>query len=145
MEKEESNMDNNNEMREAVIFHDKNDERWLQEKLSPVKIDPKKKSPEYRQYLVLVYLHDGVVNDYDFGTTFIVATGRKDAYFAIKDLIDIMDLNQSIVILEGNPALTDSITVLQFLRHVRDDQLIEDESGYIVDEAIEIYDAEEES
>ena len=53
-----------------------------------------------------------------------------------------MDLEQSVVMLEGNPALVDQITVLQFLRHIRDDELIEDESGYLVDEAIAEYDEE---
>lgn len=133
---------NENKPQEAVVFHAKGDDKWLKEAMSPVSFDPKKKTPENRKYLVLVYFTEKAAEDLEYPTTFILATGRTNTYNEIKNYLDVMDLEQSVVMLEGNPALVDQITVLQFLRHIRDDELIEDESGYLVDEAIAEYDEE---
>ena len=132
----------NNKAKEAVVFHAKGDDQWLKDALSPVSFDSTKKSPENRQYLVLLYFTEEAAENMEYPNTFIVATGRTNTYNEIKNMLGIIDLEESVVMLEGNPALVDQITVLQFLRHIRDDELIEDESGYVVDEAIAEYDEE---
>lgn len=122
----------NNETREAVVFH-KPEEGWSP-KQEAATIDVTRKSPEHRQYLVLVWYNDQYKGEIDH--TFIIAEGRSDTYFEIKDMLEIMDVQKSVVMMEGNKALVDQITVLQFLRHVLDEELIEDETAYIVEEVI---------
>ena len=119
---------NEEEYIEAVTFHDKNDTLWMQ----AATFDVTKKAPEYRRYLVLVWFMDNAEQE----NTFIIAEGRSNTYFAIKEIIDIIDLEKSVVMLEGNKALVDQITVLQFLRHIRDEELVEDDTAYIIDDAI---------
>ena len=113
---------------EAVVFHDKDDMSWMQ----AATIDVTKKSAEHRQYLVLIWYMDNA----DVENSFIIAEGRTNTYFAIKDQLEIIDVEKSVVMLEGNRALVDQITVLQFLRHVRDEELVEDDTGCIVDEIL---------
>lgn len=125
-----------------VVFHPKGDDEWLKEALTPVKFDPKKKDAEHRKYLVLCYFTEQQAEEVGYDGTFIVATGRTDTYFAIKAIVDIIDLKESVVMLEGNKALVDQITVLQFLRHIIDDELVEDEGQYVVAEAVDEYDEE---
>ena len=120
----------NEEYIEAVEFHDKNDTSWMQREA--VSFDVTKKSPEHRRYLVLVWFMDNAEQE----NAFISAEGRTNTYFAMKEIIDIIDLEKSVVTLEGNKALVDQITVLQFLRHIRDEELVEDETAYIIDDAI---------
>ena len=124
-------------MEELVKFHDKNDKSWLSQ---TVKFDPTKKSPEYRKYLILMWLRDP---DAEVETTFVIAEGRTEAYFAIKDRIDDIDLDKSVIYLEGNKLVFEDlpdekkiVTVLAFLRHVLDEELVQDDTSYIVDEVL---------
>lgn len=105
--------------------------------MESIRFSPEKKSHEERRYLVLVTYLDGTGHD-DDPHSYIIATGRTETYFAIKELIQDMDLDESIVILEGKRALIegDYISVSAFLRHVRDNELVYDETAYIVDELL---------
>jgi hypothetical protein len=124
-------------MVEAVTFHEKGDTSWME----AAKFDPSKKSPEHRQYLILIKYSDPVSIGFD--NEFIIAEGRANAYFAIKDRIEEIDLEESSVTLEGNRALVDFITVLQFLRHVVDEELVEDDTQHIVCDILEEYEGRE--
>ena len=124
-------------MEELVKFHDKNDKSWIGQ---TVKFDPSKKSPEYRKYLILMWLRDP---DAEVETTFVIAEGRTEAYFAIKDRVDDIDLDKSVIYLEGNKLVFEDlpdekkiVTVLAFLRHVLDEELVQDDTSYIVDEVL---------
>lgn len=136
---------NQNILQQAVTFHDKGDKSWMM--TEAVKFDPTKKSPENRMYLVLVYFKDP--DQYDFETTFILAEGRTDCYFKIKDIIDDIDLDNSMVYLEGNTLLFNDlpgqkrlVSVFTFLRHVLDEELVDDDTSYIVDELLSDMDME---
>lgn len=125
-------------MEEVVRFHDKSEGTdWMTQ---TVKFDPAKKSPEYRKYLILMWFND---KDADIETTFEIAEGRTEAYFAIKNHIEDIDLEKSVVYLEGNPLVFEDlpgqkkiVTVLAFLRHVLDEELVQDDTSYIVDEVL---------
>lgn len=125
-------INNQNEL-SPVKFHSKEEgDDWK----SPIKVtDQKKFNGETKQYLVLIYFLDE--STYNLATTFSVVQGRSAAYFYIKNYIDEIDLEKSLVVLEGKRAFEDNITVAQFLRHVRDEELVEDEEGYVVDDALE--------
>lgn len=122
-------------LQEAVKFHDPRDKSYVLKEAA--KFDPSKKSPENRKYLVLARMQG---EDDNF---FIIADGRTDCYFKIKDRIDEIDLEESYVFLEGNPLVFEDIpgqkklvSVLAFLRHVLDEELVEDDTQYIVDEVL---------
>lgn len=125
-------INNQNEL-SPVKFHSKEEgDDWK----SPIKVtDQKKFNGETKQYLVLIYFLDE--STYNLATTFSVVQGRSAAYFYIKDYLGEIDLEKSLVVLEGKRAFEDNITVAQFLRHVRDEELVEDEEGYVVDDALE--------
>lgn len=123
------------ELQQAVQFHDPRDKSWMMKEA--VKFDPSKKSPENRKYLVLVRSYD---EDNNF---FIIADGRTDCYFKIKNRIDEIDPEESYVYLEGNPLVFEDlpgqkklVSVLAFLRHVLDEELVEDDTSYIVEEVL---------
>ena len=105
--------------------------------MNTIQFSPEKKSPEERRYLVLLTYLEGTGHDNDMHS-YILATGRSDTYFAIKELLLDIDMEESIVILEGKRALVEGeyITVSAFLRHIRDNELVEDETGYIIDEVL---------
>lgn len=136
-------MDGNKEMKQAVMFHDPNDTSWMQKQAAT--FDPKRKDPESRKYLVLVWFNEQQSSEIE--NSFIIAEGRSDAYFAIKNLIEVMDVEKSVVYLEGNtliledtPGIGNIVTVLSFLRHVRDNELVEDDTAYIIDNIIAEFD-----
>lgn len=126
------------ELRQAVVMHEGEDKSWLYK--DAVSFDPSKKSPENRKYLILMYFSDP---DADIETTFVIAEGRTEAYFAIKNMIEEIDLSKSVVYLEGNPLVFEDlpgqkkiVSALAFLRHVLDDELVQDDTSYIVDEVL---------
>jgi hypothetical protein len=126
-------------MHEAVRFHDKSEGTdWMQK---TVEFDPSKKSPEHRQYLILIKYLDPVSTGFD--NEFIIVEGRTNAYYAIKERIEEIDLKESTVTLEGNRALVDFISVLQFMRHIVDDELVEDDTQTIVTDIIDEFEGEE--
>lgn len=126
------------ELRQAVVMHEGEDKSWLYK--DAVSFDPSKKSPENRKYLILMYFSNP---DADIETTFSIAEGRTEAYFAIKNMIEEIDLSKSVVYLEGNPLVFEDlpgqkkiVSALAFLRHVLDDELVQDDTSYIVDEVL---------
>jgi hypothetical protein len=124
-------------MHDAVRFHDKNDKSWMNK---TVEFDVTKKSPEHRRYLVLVYFNEQVDA---LENTFIIAEGRTETYFAIKGYLEEMNIEESVVMLEGNKTLVDQISVLQFLRHIIDDELVEDPTQDIVMDILDEYEGVE--
>lgn len=126
------------DLKPAIRIHEGDDKSWMQKEA--ITFDPSKKSPENRKYLILMYFSDP---DADLETTFVIAEGRTEAYFAIKNMIDEIDLSKSVVYLEGNPLVFEDlpgqkklVSALAFLRHVLDEELVEDDTSYIVDEVL---------
>ena len=117
------------EKQEAVLFHQEG------EQLQSVTFSPEKKGPEQRKYLLLLNFmeeENGIEN------AFKICHGRTEAYYAIKDYIDEIDLDTSIVILEGKRCLVEGeyISVLAFLRHIRDSELVEDDDPRAIDDIL---------
>lgn len=114
---------------EAVVFHQEG------EQLEAVTFAPEKKSAEQRKYLLLL---DFMEDEDGIDSTYFIAHGRTEAYFKIKYFIDEIDVDTSIVILEGKRCLVEGeyITVLQFLRHIRDNELVEDSDPRDIDDII---------
>ena len=126
------------DLKPAIRIHEGDDKSWMQKET--ITFDPTKKSPENRKYLILMYFLD---TDADIETTFVIAEGRTEAYLAIKNLIDEIDLSKSVVYLEGNPLVFEDlpgqkklVSALAFLRHVLDEELVKDDTSYIVDEVL---------
>lgn len=123
------------ELQQAVAFHDPRDKSWMMKEA--VQFDPTKKSPENRKYLVLAQCIDEDNNFY------IIAEGRTECYNMIKQRIDEIDVANSYVFLEGNPLVFEDlpgqkklVSVLAFLRHILDEELVEDDTAYIVEEVL---------
>lgn len=95
------------------------------------KIDPKtkailEKSPENKQYLLLLYFSS---NEND--KTFEVITGRTEARTYLIDNISDIDVDNSMVLVE-DVMMMDAITVLDFLRNIQ--KFYQDDFGSILKE-----------
>ena len=85
------------------------------------------KSPEVKEYLVLVqYTEDGT-------TDFQFINGRTATYEYLKSVVDKIDLDESYVIVE-TVKIKDRITVYEFLKMCKDRQLFDDD--FDIDEIV---------
>lgn len=83
--------------------------------------------PEERQYIFLLYDE----NSYDYQMWDSVV-GRSNAYQYVKDHIELMDPKISVV-LTDNVAFKDALTVYQFVNHLKNSELVEDDEFNIDD------------
>ena len=92
-------------------------------RIDPLHFDQSLISEKYKQYLLLIYLNtdDGIER------TFEIITGRLDTYNYIKNNADIIDMNNSIITLT-NKTIEEGITFLQFVRHLKDAELVPEDS-----------------
>jgi len=86
--------------------------------------------PEYRQYLLLMYLSDS-------NTSWETIIGRNATYEYIKNNIEEFDPDQSLVLTENVP-YKDAYSVTQFVKYVRNANLVDED-----DFEIEAYSLEE--
>lgn len=86
--------------------------------------------PEYRQYLLLLYLSDS-------NTTWETIVGRSTTYEYIKNNIEEFDPDQSLVLTENVP-YKDAYSITQFVKYVKNANLVEED-----DFEIESYSLEE--
>lgn len=98
-------------------------------------IDPV--DPEHKQYLFLLY------DEYseDNICRWEVVEGRSRAYEFVKENIELYNPKKSLV-LTDNVALKDALSIYQFVIHLQNSNLVEDD-GFDIDEYNFIYDDEE--
>lgn len=78
------------------------------------------KSPEVKEYLVLMQYRETGENDYKF------IMGRTETYKFIKDIIDELDIDESFVIVE-TVNISSRITVYEFMRMCKERKLFDDD------------------
>lgn len=78
------------------------------------------KSPEVKEYLLLMEYKETGENEYKF------IIGRTETYKFIKDIIDELDIDESFVIVES-VKIKDRITVYEFMRMCKDRNLFDDD------------------
>ena len=79
------------------------------------KEEPKKKGPEEKEYILLLLSENGDAP----GPWWEICTGRTAAYEYLKQYIELIEIHDSFVLVEGIPSER-RITVYQFLRHIQD-------------------------
>lgn len=85
------------------------------------KEEPKKKDPEEKEYILLLYTENGDAP----GPWWEICKGRTAAYEYLKQYIEILEIHDSYVLVEGIPSER-RITVYQFLRHIQDKEFYND-------------------
>lgn len=93
-------------------------------------IEDENVDPEQRQYILLMY--GGETDETYYWESM---TGRTDTYQYIKDNIEFIDPEKSIVLTE-NVAVKDAFTVYQFVKYLQNGGLIEDEEEFDIDSYI---------
>lgn len=93
-------------------------------------IDPV--DPEERQYVFIMYdeFGDEVITEWES------TIGRSQAYLFVKNNIDRMDPDKSIV-LTDNVAMKDALTVHQFVNHLKNSGLVPLDDDFEIDEFVE--------
>lgn len=79
------------------------------------------KSPEEKEYILLLYTENGDAP----GPWWEICTGRTEAYERIKQYIELLEIHDSYVLVEGLPSER-RITVYQFMRHIQDKEFYND-------------------
>ena len=93
-------------------------------------IDPV--DPEERQYVFIMYdeFGDEVITEWES------TIGRSQAYLFVKNNIDRMDPDKSIV-LTDNVAMKDALTVHQFVNHLKNSGLVPLDDDFEIDDFVE--------
>ena len=102
--------------------------------ITPFEIDESQIDPKFKQYLLLLKYYDGNEGD-GYINSFEIIEGRKEAYKFLKENIDFYDPNESLVMTEQTP-LSKAITVIQFIKHLKDNELVNMEDGFDIMEYI---------
>lgn len=118
-----SDTSENNKKRSVVTFVERGT------KVNPISFDKSSIDPSKKQYLLLIYYY---TDEIDKERSFEIITGRLEVYQFIKDNKDIINLEDSRILLTYQ-TLEDSITLLQFVRHLKDNELVQDD-GFDIDE-----------
>ena len=84
--------------------------------------------PELRQYIILIYGLDEDQEVYRWESM----TGRTTMYEYIKNNIEDIDVDQSVILTE-NIAIKDAFTVSQFVKYLQNGNLIEDNDFFDID------------
>lgn len=91
--------------------------------------------PEQRQYVLMLYNP----TDDDHPTEWQSTVGRTNAYNFIKTHIELFDPKQSLVLTE-NVALKDALTVSQFVKYLKNGDIVKEDGFNIEDYEFEEYD-----
>lgn len=102
----------------------KNNEK-IEKEVNPVE-------PEQRQYVILYTDLGYEASDGDFPLRWESVTGRTEAYENIKINAPVIDIDKSIVLVD-TVALKDSLTVREFMNHLKNSGIVDDESFDIND------------
>lgn len=106
------------------IFVDKKNNIVTIRKADNLKNIEDETDPELRQYIILIY-GSGEEDEYRWESM----TGRTTMYKYIKDNVEDIDVDQSIILTE-NVAIKDAFTVSQFVKYLQNGNLIEDEDFF---------------
>lgn len=118
------------------IFTDVNHSIFVNKKNNSIVVQPANNlkniedttDPELRQYIILIYGTDEDLETYRWESM----TGRSIMYEYIKNNIDSIDPDNSIILTE-NVAVKDAFTVSQFVKYLQNSNLIEDEDYFDID------------
>lgn len=88
----------------------------------PFKIDKKEIDPKYRRYLLLMkfYGEDEYLNFFE------IITGREEVYQYLKENIKDYDPNISLIMTD-DMTLDEAVTIIQFIQHLKDIEVVNDE------------------
>lgn len=104
------------------------------QKIDPITFDSKLKDANHRQYLLLLITSHP--ESTDTPNTFEIIQGRDEVYKFIRDNIEDIDVVDSRIMVT-HQSLEESITLLQFVRHIKDEHLVEDDDFDIMDYVID--------
>ena len=96
--------------------------------IKPFEVDESQIDPKYKTYLLLLKYYDGNEGD-GFINSFEIIENRKEVYKFLRDNIDFYDPNESLVMTDQTP-LSKAITVVQFIKHLKDNELVTMEDGF---------------
>lgn len=119
----------NNKMKEAITFDTNKDEKHREEVIEAlsrgieVKIDAKSE----QRYLILMYIKD---DEDDTKKEFEIKVGREATYNYIKSIIDIIDVHESLILLD-DLGLADASSVYEVMTKFC--QIFEDDEFNIED------------
>lgn len=102
--------------------------------IQPFEIDESQINPKFKRYLLLLKYYDGNEGD-SYVNNFEIIEGRKEVYKFLKENIDFYDPNESLVMTDQTP-LNKAITVVQFITHLKDNELVDTEDGFDILEYI---------
>ena len=91
-------------------------------------IDDDSIDSEFKQYIILIY---GVDEDQEV-FRWESMTGRTTMYNYIKNNVDSIDVDNSIILTENVP-IKDAFTVFQFVKYLQNGNLIEDDEDFDID------------
>jgi hypothetical protein len=92
--------------------------------VNPITLINKDDDAETKQYLVLYYATDEDDNDVK---SFEICTGRTETFNFIKNMIESINIHDSLVLSENN-TLKNIISVYEFMKYLRDNDLIYDKT-----------------
>ncbi len=98
--------------------------------VEPFTINKDDIDPEYRKYLLLLDYYD---QGSSIDRRYEIIEGRLEVYKFLRDNIEFYDPNTSKVMTETTP-LDKSITIVQFMRYVFDNNLGEEDDGFDIRE-----------
>lgn len=102
--------------------------------IEPFEIDKSQIDPKYKQYLLLLKYFDNNGED-RYDNRFEIITDRKEVYKFLKDNIDFYDPNESLV-MTSETTLSNAITVVQFIKHLKDNEYVDMDDGFDILEYI---------
>ena len=111
------------------IYADLNQVIYINTKTNMVYIKENKKlsPPEEREYLVLLSFYEGEQNTYQG------IVGRQNTFDYLKSIIEAIDIGSSMVLAE-TVAFKDSITVYDFMKRCIEDDMVQNNDGFDIEE-----------
>lgn len=100
--------------------------------IQPFEIDQSLIDPKFKEYLLLLKYFDSNEGD-GYINSFEIIEGRKEVYKFLKDNIEFYDPEISLVMTSQTP-LSKAITVVQFIRHLKDNELVSMDDGFDISE-----------
>lgn len=116
----------------GVIFVDLDNKTCFIKNYDKLENEVNPVDPEQRHYVILYTDLGYEAADGDFPLRWESVTGRTEAYENIKINAPIIDIDKSIVLVE-TVALKDALTVREFMNHLKNSEIIVDESFDIND------------
>ena len=109
-----------------IIFVNKEDNSIFVREYSKVNKQINTSNPEEKQYILLFTEVGEEESDSSYPFRWEACQGRKDAYEHIKVNAPVIDIDKSIILVE-DVSLKDALTVRQFVKHLKNSDMVEDD------------------